>query len=183
MSDRVHSLTSRVASAPHRPTVRLLAVPPLTRASVRAGPDAVVTIGDTLGVVLPITPCRTSGSGDRCALWLGPDEWLVIADQGTDLPATLPTASIVDVSQAFTGIAVSGPRATWTINAFCALDLHIAAFPVGMCTRTLFGKAQIILWRLDVEVFRIEVARSIAPYVWDLLEEARREFLDQPHSW
>ena len=41
-----------------------------------------------------------------------------------------------------------------------------------MCTRTLFGKAEIMLWRIDAEVFRIEVARSSARYVWDLLEEA-----------
>ena len=85
------------------------------------------------------------------------------------------------MSHAITGIVVSGPRATWAINAFCALDLHLSAFPVGMCTRTLFGKAQIILWRLDIDVFRIEVARSFAPYVWDLLEEARREFLSETH--
>ena len=52
-----------------------------------------------------------------------------------------------------TGIAVSGSRAAWAINAFCALDLHLAAFPVGMCTRTLFGKAEIILWRTAAETF------------------------------
>ena len=72
---------------------------------------------------------------------------------------------------------MSGPRAAWAINAFCALDLHPAAFPVGMCTRTVFGKAEIVLWRTAAETFRIEVARSFAPYVWACLEEARREFL------
>ena len=120
---------------------------------------------------------RTNASKDRVALWLGPDEWLVIADEGVALPASQPMTSITDVSHAFTGIAVHGPRAASAINAFCALDLDLSAFPVGMCTRTIFGKAQIILWRLDVELFRIEVARSFARYIWDLLEEARREFL------
>ena len=46
-----------------------------------------------------------------------------------------------------------------------------------MCTRTVFGKAEIVLWRTAAETFRIEVARSFAPYVWACLEEARREFL------
>jgi heterotetrameric sarcosine oxidase gamma subunit len=110
-------------------------------------------------------------------LWLGPDEWLIIADEDIAMPETQSTASVVDVSHAITGIAVHGSRAAWAINGFCALDLDLSAFPVGMCTRTLFGKAQVIIWRLDVELFRIEVARSFAPYVWDLLEEARREFL------
>ena len=59
-----------------------------------------------------------------------------------------------------------------------ALDLHPVAFPVGMCTRTVFGKAEIVLWRTEAEAYHIEVARSFAPYVWACLEEARREFLD-----
>ena len=93
------------------------------------------------------------------------------------LPVAYPAGSIVDVSHAMTGIAVSGSRAAWAINAFCALDLHLVAFPVGMCTRTVLGKAEIVLWRTAAENFRIEVARSFAPYVWACLEEARREFL------
>ncbi len=66
---------------------------------------------------------------------------------------------------------------TWVINAFCALDLHHSAFPIGMCTRTVFGKAEIMLWRTEADTFRIEVARSFAPYVWACLDEARQEFV------
>lgn len=177
MAERVHPLADSAASSPDCASVRLLLVPPLTRFLVRAGSDATAAIGKAIGVPLPITPCRTNGSKDRVALWLGPDEWLVIADEDVSLPVPQPMTSIIDVSHAFTGIAVHGPRAAWTINAFCALDLGLSAFPVGMCTRTVLGKAQIILWRLDAELFRIEVARSFARYVWDLLEEARCEFL------
>jgi heterotetrameric sarcosine oxidase gamma subunit len=126
-----------------------------------------------VGVALPTRPCRGYTFGDRVALWLGPDEWLVLADQGAELPATPHAGSIVDVSHAMTGIAVSGPRAAWAINAFCALDLHPVVFPIGMCTRTVFAKAEIVLWRSAQETFRIEVARSFAPYVWECLEEAR----------
>ena len=177
MIERMHPLADRAAFVPDCATVSLSRVPSLTRLSVRTTPDATPATGKALGIPLPTTPCRTNRTDGRAALWLGPDEWLVIADLDMPLPVTLPNASIVDVSHAIIGIVVSGPRAAWAINAYCALDLHPTNFPVGMCTRTLFGKAQIILWRLDIEVFRIEVARSIAPYVWDLLEEARREFL------
>jgi heterotetrameric sarcosine oxidase gamma subunit len=79
------------------------------------------------------------------------------------------------VSHRTVGVRVTGPRAAWCLNAFCALDLD--AIPQSGCTRTLFGKAEIILWRLDETAFHIETARSYAAYVWALLEEARREFL------
>jgi len=82
------------------------------------------------------------------------------------------------VSQRTRTLELAGPRAAWCINAFCALDLDIRAFPVGMCTRTLFGKAEIVLWRIAPEVFHLDVPRSLTTYVWACLEEARQEFAD-----
>lgn len=145
--------------------VRLTALPRVGRYIVHG--DAA-----SLGLALPET-CRAIVDGDRTVLWLGPDEFLLLAT-GCDIPGA------VDVSHRDAAIEISGPRAAWAINAFCALDLHLLSFPVGMCTRTVFGKAQVLLWRTAADTFRIEVARSFAPYVWGCLEEARREFLDGP---
>jgi heterotetrameric sarcosine oxidase gamma subunit len=121
-------------------------------------------------------PCRAAISGDGALLWLGPEEFLLLLPGG-EIFDRIGAAGVVDISHRNTAISVSGPRATYTINAFCALDLHPAAFPINMCTRTLLGKAEIILWRTATDTFRIEAARSFAPYVWSCLEEARREFL------
>jgi len=153
---------------------------PAIRLNVRADTAAAATIGMAIGVLLGTAPCRAVIVRDRTALWLGPDEWLVLAPESETALAQQPLAafgSVVDVSHAYVGIEVSGPRAAWCINAFNALDLDLHAFPVGACTRTLFGKAEIVLWRAEVEVFRIEVARSYAHYIRMCLDEASREFL------
>jgi heterotetrameric sarcosine oxidase gamma subunit len=89
-------------------------------------------------------------------------------------------ASLVDISDRQVGIDVTGPETAEAINAFSALDLDLEAFPVGMCTRTIFGKAEIILWRTAADRFRIEVWRSFAPYVLGCLEEASHEYRDSP---
>src|SRR6185437_7209381 len=78
MTERVHPLADRAGSSPDCSAVQLSPVPPLARFSVRGGPDAIAAIGEAIGVTLPTTPARTNGSNDRVALWLGPDEWLVI---------------------------------------------------------------------------------------------------------
>jgi len=117
---------------------------------------------------------RADTGGGHTVLWLGPDEYLVFSNES---PA-IATDSIVEVSHRTVGIRVSGLRAGWCLNAFCALDLD--TIPESGCTRTLFGKAEIILWRLGEAAFHIEAARSYAAYVWALLEEARREFLPSP---
>jgi heterotetrameric sarcosine oxidase gamma subunit len=170
-------LAAQASDAASCAAVSLAPVQPLTRVIVRADPPTASAIGGMLGVTLPTEPCHATTSSDRAALWLGPDEWLVLAGEDAAFSEPGACASIVDVSHRDTAVSVSGPRAEWAINAFCALDLHPAAFPVGMCTRTVFGKAQIVLWRTGEAAFHIEVARSFAPYVWACLEEARREFL------
>jgi heterotetrameric sarcosine oxidase gamma subunit len=145
--------------------VQLLTLPPTRRLIIQGDPA-------TIGLAEP-SPHSAIAIGDQWLLWLGPDEFLLL-----DAADTVPSTScIIDVSHRDMGVAVSGLRAAWAINAFCALDLHVTAFPVGMCTRTVFGKVGILLWRTAAEAFRIEVARSFAPYVLACLEEARREFL------
>jgi sarcosine oxidase subunit alpha len=181
-------LAGRVLPAPvARPSgvVQLTVLAATTRLSVRAGSAAATAIGLALGVLLPSVPCRSIISRDRAALWLGPDEWLILApENASDLAAQATraagehAASIVDVSQRSQTLEITGPRAAWCLNGFCALDLDLHAFPVGMCTRTVFGRAEVVLWRIAAEVFHLDVARSLVPYVWLCLEETRLEFAD-----
>jgi sarcosine oxidase subunit gamma len=126
--------------------------------------------------------CRASAERGRAALWLGPDEWLLISAEpaADNASAALRAAlaglphSLVDVSHRQLALEVTGPDAAVLLAAGCALDLEPAAFPVGMCTRTMLAKAEIVLWRIAPEAFRIEVWRSFAPYLSAFLSEAAR---------
>jgi len=166
------------------PAVRLTPLPRFGKLIVRGSEEAVAAIGRGFGIALPRTACRATAQDGHAALWLGPDEWLLIAPEGEleaiasaiesslgDIPG-----SVVDVSDRNVAIEVAGPKAAEAINAFNALDLDEAAFPVGTCTRTLFAKAETVLWRTRPDTFHIEVWRSFAPYVRGLLEEACLEF-------
>lgn len=159
-------------------------LPPAARFSVRGGAGAIALIGAALDLPFPRLACRSAIAGSTAALWLGPDEWLLIAEAGDKerLMAAMTAglgaepASLVEISDRQIGIEVSGAGAADALNAFNPLDLDEAAFPVGMCTRTLLGKAEIILWRTGRETFRIEVWRSFAAYVLACFEEAGREY-------
>lgn len=172
-------------AAPLGGTARLAPLPPVSRLVLRGGPAAIEAAGGALGTALPRQACRAATApGGRAALWLGPDEWLVLAPaaDGPALAAALEGAmegrphSLVDVSDRQVGIEVSGPDAAAALNVGCPLDLGEGAFPVGMCTRTVLAKAEVVLWRTAPETFRVEVWRSFADYVWGYLEEASREF-------
>lgn len=146
----------------------------------RGDAPAVGACARGLGVSLPRVACRAETSGGRAALWLGPDEWLLMTPTGEAdavmqaIAAALSgnAHSLVDVSHRQVAFLVSGAGAGDVLTVGCPLDLHIATFPVGMCTRTLFGKAEIVLWRRAPDEFWIDVARSFAAYVRGLLDLA-----------
>lgn len=158
--------------------------PASSRFIFRGRPAAIEGAGRGFGVSLPEQACRATIVGSRAALWLGPDEWLLLASAAESdavremLEREIGDAqhSLVEVSHRQLAIEVSGPAAAATLNAGCPLDLGPEAFPVGMCTRTVFAKSEIVLWRTASLTFHLEVWRSYAMYIWRALEEASREF-------
>ena len=160
--------------------------PPATRFSFRGAAAAQAAAGAAFGLALPTTACRAAMQTARAALWLGPDEWLLMAPAGDG--ATLKDGfgaalqriahSLVDVSHRQGALEVRGPHAAWLLAAGCPLDLHPLSFPVGMCTRTVFAKAEIVLWRTAAEAFHVEVWRSFTAYLVGLLQEVARELAE-----
>lgn len=157
-------------------------LPPASRHLLRGPPQVMAAAGDALSLSISLAPCRASQQRDRAALWLGPDEQLLLSGDaaGAETSRLLQHAlrgmahSLVDVSHRQIALAVSGPHAAPVLNAGCPLDLHASAFPVGMCTRTVLGKAQVVLWRTGEQDFHVEVWRSFTHYVARFLDEAGR---------
>lgn len=158
---------------------RLTAAVTLGRLVLRADVGIARQIGIAIGLALD-TPVNRAAVGESCAtLRLGPDEWLVLADAERDpwLSARIGGAAegaphaLVDVSHRSTGLLLEGPQVEAVLAAGCALPLDTAAFPVNRATRTLLGKAEIVLWRRAADRFHIEVAASFTPYVVSLLHQ------------
>ena len=167
---------------PAGPRFTLSEAPPAARFILR-GPEAVrVACGMAFGAELP-SRLGAAGEGDkRAALWLGPDEWLLIAENTdastvSDILETVlegTAHSLVDVSHRQIGLIASGAAAARVLNGGCPLDLGLEAFPAGAATRSLFDKTEIVLWRRAEALFHVEVWRSFAPSLAALLAEAAR---------
>jgi sarcosine oxidase subunit gamma len=121
---------------------------------------------------------RCASANDRIAARLGPDEWLLCAPPDTaEFKLGDERHALVDVSHRYAALTVESTHAATVLAAGCPLDLHPQAFTAGTATRTLLGKAEIVLWRPgDAPSYRVECARSFAPYVLAFLREAAREF-------
>ncbi|CAN7455195.1 sarcosine oxidase subunit gamma [Neorhizobium sp. LjRoot104] len=159
--------------------VRLETAPPAERISLRVRAEDVAALSGALGVDLPVKPKTSAYANGRTALWLGPDEWLVIAEENGGLMQAARNSgalhSAADVSHRNTAILVSGPGAAAAINAGCPQDLSLKAFPVGACSRTVLGKIEIVLLRTAQDAFRVEVWRSFSDYAFGLLAEGAQD--------
>lgn len=164
----------------HGETLRLL--PPATRFILQCGRDARDRAGVAFGLPMPEAACRAEAAAGRAALWLGPDERLLLAPDGTGesiavaLEAALASHphSLVDVSHRQVALRIAGPRASELLASGCPLDLDPDAFPVGMCTRTVLARAEVVLWRSSPEEYHLETGRSFSGYVLGWLREAER---------
>lgn len=147
--------------------------------------DAMAAVRGELGFGLP-TEANTVTEGEGlCALWLGPDEWLVTASGAEDagLLARLDGAlaghhaSVVDVSDARTVIELRGARARDVLAKGCGLDLHPRRFRPGHCAQTALARAGVLIHQTSEEpAYDIYVDRSFAQYLWTWLEDAAAEF-------
>ena len=125
-------------------------------------------LSKALGLNLPMKPKTTASNGSRTALWLGPDEWLIIDDADSSVVADLAKVKVlhsaVDISHRNVGIIVAGKGAAAVVNGGCPQDLSLKAFPVGAASRTVLGKIEIVLWRTGEDSF----PRRMLAIVFDL---------------
>ncbi|MFE5185897.1 sarcosine oxidase subunit gamma [Streptomyces sp. NPDC056628] len=177
------------ATRASRGAVRLAEIPFLTLLDVRLDPKgaAAGAVGLALDLHLPVQPHTVGRSGDLTALWLGPDEWLLVAPPGgerrlerriRDAAGDEPV-SVVDVSAQHTTLLVSGPRARDLLSHGCALDLHPRVFGPGRCARTTLGRTQVVLVAREPHRagLRVLVRSSYAGYLTDWLLDAATEYL------
>ena len=138
-----------------------------------------------LGVALPTASGERSVAGERVAIWMGPDEWLIQStqDMAADLERGFHEAlggqhyAVVDVSSGYTVIDIEGTNVRAVLASGCPLDLHPRAFVEGRCAQTHFFKAGITLCRNGDSRFQVIVRRSFAEYGCLMLLDAAQPYL------
>lgn len=200
MADRAHVLNRRRSplaglademAAGSGEQVALRELPFLAQVGLRAVPDTpghaalAAAVGGLPGGVGEVVQ---AGSG-RWVLWLGPDEFLVVApdelDDGPDpvqLTAELGEAlgehpgQVVDLSANRTTLELRGPRSQEVLDKSCRLDLDLVARPAGTAVVTLLGSVGVILWRVEPDTWRIMPRSSFAVHTAHWLLDGMREF-------
>ncbi len=135
-----------------------------------------------LGLDLPKAPRTTTSWGDTKALWLSPDQWLILCpgDKAQAVTEQLSTAlkSIhhlaVNVSDMRAIIRVEGEHARTTVMKGTSIDLTHGDYPTGTIRRMKFAEVGALLHIVEENVIDVYVFRSYAVYAWEFLLKAGR---------
>lgn len=157
--------------------------------NLRGRPDDeafVSAVAGKLGLWLPVEANTCNKAGERVALWLGPDEWLVVAPDGQSpmledaFRAALgddPWLSVTDVSHSYTALRLRGEDARNVLAKGCPIDLHPQSFGPGHCAQTIVAGSRVLLSvEEDPMCFIIRVRNSFARYITGWLADAMLEF-------
>lgn len=151
----------------------------LTMIDLRGNPqhaEFLASAQAALGCALPLAPNTSVMSQDCNALWLGPDQWLLVGSRASE---TLPIVGgfLTDVSHGRAAVRLSGARGRELLAKGCGLDLHPRMFHAGECAQTSIARVTVLLHlhHTDGE-FDLYFARSYAVHLWHWLTDAAAEF-------
>jgi sarcosine oxidase, subunit gamma len=155
--------------------VTLTHEPLLTQVGLRLDP----ALAGRAPFPLPLTPDTAWEEGPRGALWLGPDEWMVLGPSraAPSIVAELEEAldglhrSVVDLTSNRVALELAGPDRFELLSRGCPIDLHPFVWTSGRCAQTLLAKAQVILHERAGST-RILVRTSFAGYLLDWFTSA-----------
>jgi len=186
------NLRARAAQAPAHAGVTLGERPYLGHLNLRGDPadrELMKAVQGVLGFRLPLEANTFTDKGadeeELAALWLGPDEWLILTP--TDRQAATADAlrsaagtrfcAVTDVSGGQTIITLAGAAARDVLAKGCTLDFHPWVFGPGHCAQTHIARAGATIRQTDESPsFEIIVRRSFADYLWPWLEDAVQEY-------
>jgi sarcosine oxidase, subunit gamma len=136
-----------------------------------------------LGFELPKAPRTSASWGDLKALWLSPDQWLILCTRSktTALLAELNVALgnihslAIDVSDMRAIIRLEGEGVRETVMKGSSLDLISDHYKAGAVRRMRFAEIAALLHVVEENVIDIYVFRSYAEYTWAFLAKAARK--------
>lgn len=150
-----------------------------------AGNEAFVhAVNRALDCGPPTEPNTVADGGRYTVFWLGPDEWQIHCAENArqklidELQAVLEGqhSAVVDVSDYYVVMRLSGARTLEVLGKGTPLDLHPRAFATGACAQTRFGHATVLLHKVTDDTVDLQVRWSFAEYVWTHIVDGTREY-------
>ena len=156
----------------------------LGKLNMRADKSAGKIIKSITGCMFPPAANRFTTAGERHAVWLGPDEFMIICEAGKDeeLASAIHTsfgslnAAVTNITDALAAFHLKGAAVRQVLAKGCALDLHQNSFKSYDAAQTLLSHAAVTIMALADDEFIVNCRTSFASYLHDWFLDAGLEY-------
>ena len=143
-------------------------------------------VGKNLNMILP-TEANTSTTSDKLtAIWLSPDEWMVVSNEliskntnKYELEDILYNSisktslgAVVDVTDQFVQLELKGKGIYEIFSAGCPFNFNEFKDKQGSTIQTVLNHIDVILHNKDENIVNLFVRRSFAEHLWSWIEDS-----------
>ena len=143
-------------------------------------------IGKKLNMILP-TEANTSTTSDKLtAIWLSPDEWMVVSNELVskdtnkyELQEMLfnsisktTLGAVVDVTDQFVQLELKGENIYEIFSAGSPFNFNEFKEKKGSTTQTVLNHVDVILHHKEENLVNLFVRRSFAQHLWDWIGDS-----------
>ena len=167
-------------------SVSVKEISPVIKINVRGKKREFLTnIGKNLNMILP-TEANTSSTSDKLtAIWLSPDEWMIISNELVskdtnkyDLFEVLFNSisktnlgAVIDVTDQFVQLELKGNNIFEIFSAGSPFNFNEFKEKKGSTTQTVLNHIDVILHHKDENIVNLFVRRSFAEHLYSWIED------------
>jgi sarcosine oxidase subunit gamma len=143
-------------------------------------------VGKSLNMILP-TEANTSSSSDKLtAIWLSPDEWMIVSNETTSKETNTyqlndvlfnnisktSLGAVTDVTDQFVQLEIKGDKIYELFSSGCPFNFNLFREKKGSTTQTLLNHIDVIIHNKDENIVNLFVRRSFAKHLWEWMEDS-----------
>ena len=167
-------------------SVSVKEISPVIKINLRGKKREFLTnVGKNLNMILP-TEANTSTTSDKLtAIWLSPDEWMIISNElsskdtnKSDLYEMLFNSisktnlgAVIDVTDQFVQLELKGENVYEIFSAGSPFNFNEFKEKKGSTTQTVLNHVDVILHHKDENILNLFVRRSFAEHLFSWIED------------
>ena len=147
--------------------------------------EFLTSVGKNLNMILP-TEANTSSMSDKLtAIWLSPDEWMIVSNEIVNKDTNkhelyemlfnsiskTNLGAVIDITDQFVQLELKGENIYEIFSAGSPFNFNEFKEKKGSTTQTVLNHVDVILHHKDENVVNLFVRRSFAEHLWSWIED------------
>ena len=181
------SYNSVIKNEINQESISVKEISPVIKINLRGKKREFLTnIGKNLNMILP-TEANTSTTSDKLtAIWLSPDEWMIVSNELTSKETNkyelyemlfnsiskTNLGAVVDVTDQFVQLELKGENIYEIFSAGCPFNFNEFKKKKGSTAQTVLNHIDVILHHKEENVVNLFVRRSFAEHLWSWIEDS-----------